>query len=286
MKHSIDAYLTAAVRLYGVVPLEELWKIYNRQNEHMEFWQFVFYAKMAAREPGPFILVGDQEFTGDGIPCTIERIDVVDKSYVACVWDEYLDLLEYHKDLPIRVFSREQYYAYAKEDYIPDTPQNRALAKWLENRSDSCSGIELAREAVRQAERDASAAQCLQELQRMGAKFGDLADRKSFLRCYRTVYDTTPKGVHYGHTEQELRKLPISELRKRQRIIAWWCAPAQRDPFFADDNQLMQDQTFRKVSRRLEKRTELHSRRDLPPAMLDECPCGSGLCYEICCGAR
>ena len=285
-ENCVGVYLAAATRLYGAVPLEELWKIYNLQNTPMAFYEFVVQAKRDANTPGSFILVGDQEFTGGGIPCSIERIDVVDKSCVDCLWDPYLDLLEAHKDLPIRVFSKAEYFAYAKEDYIPDTPQNRALAMWLENRSENYSGCELAKEAVRQAEQDASAAKCLQELQRMGAKFGDLADRKNFLRCYRMVYDTTPKGIHYGHTEQELRKLPITEQRKRQRIIGWWCAPSLRDPFFAEDSVLMQDQPFQTESERMKKRAWLHTRRELPPAMMDECHCGSGLCYEVCCGAR
>ena len=107
---------------------------------------------------------------------------IADSCLVQTTWDRYFDICMAHEELPVRVFSQEDMRSYANEDFAPETAENLALAEFLQNRSPHYDGWALAVEAAHQARLDANAKDCMWELQRMGAVFGDLEDRLQFAR--------------------------------------------------------------------------------------------------------
>ena len=279
-------YMQGAVRVYGIIPVNTLWEIFSWQCHEMTLEDFYSLVKRTEVFCGGVDLVTIGDLLGTDEENPYEDV-IADSCLVQTTWDHYFDMCMSHEDLPVRVFSQEEILSYADETYAPKTAENLALADYLQGRSPYYDGWRLAIEATHQARLDTPAKDCMFELQRMGAVFYDLEDRLLFANLYRQVFDTTPKQIHNGHTEQELHSFPLGDMRKKQRIVAWFCAPSGKDRFMPEDvNQMLQDASCRPESARTKWWQECYWGSELPQGLLEPCACGSGLSFEDCCAKR
>lgn len=286
LTHMLQTYMQAAARIYGLLQVKTLWDIFCWQVKDLPLEEFYTLLKRAVTFCGGVELVKIGDLLGNDESDPNEDV-IADSCLVQTTWDRYFDICMAHEELPVRVFSQEDMRSYANEDFAPETAENLALAEFLQNRSPHYDGWALAVEAAHQARLDANAKDCMWELQRMGAVFGDLEDRLQFARLYRQVFDTTPKQIHNGHTEQQLEELPICNWRKKQRMIAWFCAPSTKDRFLPQDmSELLQDAACRPESNRKKWWNECWWDSHLPQGLLTPCYCGSGLNFEDCCAKR
>lgn len=285
-EYMLHRYMQSAARVYGIIPVSALWEIFTSQCQDISLEEFYSQLKHTVVFCGGVELVTIGNLLGTNEEDPAEDV-IADSCLVQTTWDRYFDMCMSHEDLPIRAFSQEALLAYADEDHAPRTAENLAMADFLHGRSPHYSGWELAVEAAHQARLDTPALECMWELQRMGAVFHDLDDRLQFARIYRQVFDTTPKQIHNGHTEQELKALSLGDQRRKQRIVAWFCAPNGKDRFLPEDvTRMEKNAPCRPESARKKWWDECWWDSKLPQGLLEPCSCGSGLCYEDCCAKR
>ena len=186
----------------------------------------------------------------------------------------------------IHLLPKEEMLSYADPTYVPHTPQMCELGRLLQKHSDNQLPLsQILRQAFLLARDDCNAVTFLEEMQRLGCRFGSLESRTEAVNCYKKVYDTVPKPIHNGNTELEIRT--VLKLRKPlQRYYLWYCTPTQKDSFYdglqrgavqLPSTGITEHQRF--LDRCLQSQT-------LPTRLFDSCPCGSGLYYTDCCGKR
>ena len=283
-KTSIWAYLSAAVGLYGQIPLEEILKLYNQHNDPMDAADFLACALELENAESPFVLLSEQHiYAADA---KRENWQVTAPHLVYAGWDNLFTLEAAQENIPLCVLSEEEFLAYKDPSFMPYTPQLQEMLIYLkEHVGYSGEPEQLLEEVYQQAREDHRPDTCLQELQRKGAEFGDLSRRRTFVQLYQDVSDTVRKPALRGYTQKELADLPIPQERKEQRFYAWFCSPVQRDKPIPD-SVLRQNISSCGESARQRLSIRATCDRELPPRLYDLCFCGSNLYYTDCCGKR
>ena len=287
MINIIPHYLRAAACLYGRIRLGTLYAIFTHHNGGSVSLDLFCQTALQAQSPiEPFRIIGDDDiYRGDISVPPPERL-VVHKQYCYATWDELFTLECSHKDKAIHLFPRQTFLNYANPDYVPDLPQVQSLRYMLQQHTQNKVPFEqILRNALLLAQNDYDAPSFLQEMQRLGCKFGNLEDRLLSAYCYKGIYDTIPKPVHNGNSELELHTLPIAR-KPLKRYYLWFCPPDEDDGFHLFADRLKEDVPYTGITelqRFLDRCMTSHS---LPSRLYDPCFCGSGLYYTDCCGKR
>ena len=229
-----------------------------------------------------FRLLSDQHIFSSDAPA--ENWFLADRTLTYAIWDPLFTLDAAQEDIPLRRLPKEEFLFYSAAFYHPSAETERMYA-YLAKEVVYSDPQALLEETALQAIEDSNADTCLQELQRMGAAFGDLPQRREFIRLYRGIYDTVRKPSLRGHTEQELAQLSLPQHIKQRHFFAWFCSPTEKYRPISDAI-LLQNTNFSGSSLRRQARENAMRSPNLPPRLYEPCPCGSGLYYEHCCGKR
>ena len=283
----IRQYLRAAARLYGRIRLYTLYCIFTHHNGG-KISAETFYARAREAEAPyeTFRIIGDDDIYRADISVPDMDRWVVHRQYCYAIWDEFFTLERNHEGKRIRMFSKEQMLSYADPTYIPQTPQVCELGQVIQSFSDGrLPQPQILQLALALAENDYNAAVFLRQMEQMGCRFATDRDRRRAVHCYKQVYDTVPKSVHNGNSEEELRtvlKLPDP----LKRYYLWFCPPTRKETFYEKVRWMEAElpttegaQFQRFMERCLQAQT-------LPPRLFAPCHCGSGLYYADCCGKR
>lgn len=280
-------YLRAAAVLYGCIPLMTLFRIFSHHNgDQLTADVFCRLARAAQGPAEPFRIIGDDDIYRADLPVADTARCVVHRQYCYATWDALFTLMCSQEGKPTRLFTKEQMLLYARGDYIPDTPQNRDLAQVLGRYTQGPVPLpQILEQAVISARADDDAPAFLKQMQQLGCRFGTTEDRLLAAQSYQGVYETVPKPIHNGHSDQELRAL-LGEEKPLQRYFAWFCPGSRRDGFRLAPQWLAQEYPVTGITDHQRLLSRCMAEQTLPPRLLEPCFCGSGLNYEDCCGKR
>lgn len=260
----IHRYADAAARLYGLIPLNELWEIYNSQNPPVTNVAFLMVMKVLDFENNDYYIIKrtDKPITS-----------VMDELCFTEIASGYLFLTNLDQDLrdmrrqqqgkPLKRLPKAEFLCFADYDYYPETPQRKAMIDYLRCREKSltmdaeefCDCIQSIIVV------DARMQDVVDIVEKEGLVFNSKWDIGEFVTLYQKLNNHTHKHTNRGHTPDEL---------------------------------FMQSQRGKQLAERIAPPNQL-SLFDVPqekpkliivgkPARNAPCPCGSGRKYKNCCG--
>ena len=259
----IRQYMAAAANLYGLLPMDELYALYNRQNPAVE--EQLFFMAVAAIDfdindfavidsPNPYF---SEEHPLKSCELAADYLFVEDPER------EIRELRRAQKGKPLKIFPKEEFLRYADSDYFPDTPQRKAMIAFLRPLSaglllsvaDYCNCIQSVITI------DAPIQELLNLLSVEGLTEKKRWDLAKFVELYQNLNNHTHKFANRGYTPDELLRMEqqgCPAVKKK--------APAGQLCMFED----------------------IRARQPLAGMLNGEapCPCGSGKKYKNCCGKK
>lgn len=293
MKHNIYnlvlTYLRAAAQLFGCIELQEIYAIFTQHNPGLlTARDFYRIARAVERDREIFRIIGDDDIYTHSTQVRNGKRLVVHKRYCYATWDEFFLLEVNHEGKPLRRFSKEEMLAYGDTFYTPDSPQVDHLRQMLEEHAPEGVDVEdLVHEALNLARDDCDIADFLHEMQRLGCSFGSFRDRVQAVSCFGEVFNTVPKPSLRGHTEEEMRRLPLQpeSKQKHRHLMDHLCRDCYAE-FCETVRKLQEDAPYCGETQYGSYLNRCIMEQDLPPPLFEPCPCGSRLYYADCCGKR
>lgn len=280
-------YLQAASCIYGRMPLSELYAFFDQHNPGLATLDDFCRCALTLRRPmESFRIIGDDDIYRRDISVADGDRWVVHPQYCYGTWDELLALERSQEGKLSRFYPREVFLQYADPGFIPDTAQIQGLKYMLQQHSHGRVPLQtILRSALQLARDDCDGARFLNEMQRLGCRFGDLEDRLLAVHTYKSVYETVPKPILNGNTELDMEALPVGK-ESRLRYDSWSCAPKEGLNFRYRPEKLLDDVPFTGETQHQAFLRRCQQSISLPCRLLEPCFCGSGLCNADCCGKR
>lgn len=268
----IRRYFAAAANLYAKVPLRKLYQIYNSQNEPVSESDFLQVADLLSHEHHYYAILGREVFWEDEAPSGPMDRELVAEHLYAVSDDYYYEAEEKQDGMQYHVPEKEEFLKYEDEFYTEDTPQRRAMVRYLQRsqRRLRCSPENIATDLHLAMAMGDDYKFMTNDARRLGVRFDSEQDFHTYLRLLIDMWRHTRQFSRRGHTPEECNA-PIVDID----VIA---AGIQYQGEGEDA---------------LTKMANLfHSTPDTPPfdtisgapSRNAPCPCGSGRKYKNCCG--
>ena len=260
----IHRYADAAVRLYGLIPLNELWELYNSQNPPVTAEVFLMTMKVLDFEDNDYYIIEKTDKLIASVQDELCASEIAaEYLFLANPDEELRNMRRQQQGKPLKKLPRAEFLRFADYDYYPETPQRKAMIAYLRRRQagltmdaeDFCGCIQsiLVIDAP------------LQEAVRLAGEEGLVFDKKwsvgEFAMLYQNLNNHTHKHTNRGHTPDELFMMSNRGKQLAERI--------------APPNQL----SLFDMPQEKPKLTIVGK-----PARNAPCPCGSGRKYKNCCG--
>lgn len=258
---NIRQYMSAAANLYGLLPMDELYALYNRQNPVVGEEQFFMAVAAIDFDSNNFSIIDSTNpHVSEEHPLNSCEL-AADYLFIEDPEGEIRELRRAQKGKPLKILPKEEFLRYADSTYFPETPQRKAMIAFLRPLS---SGLPL------------SAAEycgCIQSVIVIDAPIQEILtlmidegltrkkqwDLAKFAALFQELNNNTHKHANRGYTPDEL-------FRMREQGWAARKVPAGQLTLFED---IRAPQTCAGAPK-----------GDAP------CPCGSGKKYKNCCGKR
>lgn len=221
---TVRQYAAAASRLYGIIPLWVVLKIYNQQNPPLSEEDFTQIAEVMRHEANDdFVILGAEAlYCGAPTVSPLER-EIISVPVMECGPDTYDDLAEQQQGKAYAVFPKEEFLKYANPEYIPITPENENMLGFLKKRE--CRSVLPPLETLSILQTllwlDAPFGEILDGLQENSFRFKNQKEIDEFLSLLNEMDFTTRKIAHRGQTLEELTgqmaqraKKPAAQLKR------------------------------------------------------------------------
>lgn len=216
--NEIRKYLNAAASVYGLLPMDELLSIYNSQNPPIEEKNFMLALMAIHMDP----LDSDCFDIVDVLDAVFDEAHPSACCQVACLELLYEDpeqnirrLSRQQKGKPLKLFPKEAFLRYADDTYFPDTPEKKAMLRYLQNT------MNLSREEAEDCCMD------LQQLMTAGVKPKTLLaymkeleviddskwDLEAFLALLHDLIQHTHRHADRGYTPAEIHDLLSEQMQ-------------------------------------------------------------------------
>ena len=261
-------YMDAAVRLYGLVPLNKLLDIYNSQNPPVSPDLFIAVSMIADYMDTDYALLLRDDLPSETLEEKLAAYEIVGDYLLFEDPEENIrNLREMQSGKPLKILPKKQFLQFKDPCYFPATPQRSAMAKFLHRRErslpmpawDYCSCIQelLVIDARMQVIMDF--------IEEDNISFDRPGDFEEFANLLMNLNNHTHKHCNNGHTPDELfhehtRTLPHTARKVSDAQISIF------NPEFSAPAPVPATVSDAKIP------------RNAP------CPCGSGKKYKNCCG--
>ncbi|MBQ6686553.1 MAG: hypothetical protein IJM99_10650 [Firmicutes bacterium] len=198
----IHSYFDAAARLYGVIPVRELFDIYNSQNEPVSEKKFLMVSEIIRHEETEYEIIGmdDEKLDEEILPA--DRV-VVDEYLVETI-DSYYDLIISQEGKPYKILPKEEFLKYGDREYFPLIPQSVAMRQFLLNRKELKFPEDTWRGIMTMCEIDLSISGILKCIEIEGLKLESEEELMKFVGLLGELNNHTRKQVNRGYTPNEL----------------------------------------------------------------------------------
>lgn len=259
----IQGYLNAAANLYGLVPIAEVFKLYNSQNSPLAEDEFYDAAIAISCGETEYVITNMKE---DAHTAT----ELLSSAEIAA---EYLCIEGFKENLEglrslqrgksYKILPKDEFLKYAHFPYYPETPQRKAMIAYLQKRrtalsmppEDFCDHIQSA--IMTNADLEIVLEHCSES----GLVFHGIEDINAFMAVYSDLSNHTYKHTNRGHTPKELSASCGNGVKQFNMV-----PPIEVSRFMSQNAPLQNAHSVRSAS------------RNAP------CPCGSGRKYKNCCG--
>ena len=261
----IHQYMDAAANLYGLISLDELYKLYNSQNKNVDVLPFLMAVGVIDEEEGNGFAVIDWSSNPRATAEeSMKNCEIVsDYLFVEDPKKDIRELRYAQKGKPLKILPKEEFLRFADSSYFPETPQRGAMIRYLRKLTSSLP--ESAEEYCDCIQRviviDTPLQEVLILMKGEGLTSNKNWDLEEFALLFQDLNNHTHKHVNRGNTPDELFSQSARGLRLRQRL-----APENQMSFFEEPP-------------RKPKLTIVGT-----PSRNGPCPCGSGRKYKNCCG--
>lgn len=260
---NIQNYLNAAANMYGLIPVKEVYKIYNSQNSLVA--EDDFYEAAAA------ILCGETGFVVANM-----KADADTATEMFCgaeIAAEYLCIEGFEENLEglrslqrgksYKILPKDEFLKYAHFPYYPETPQRKAMIAYLQKRrtaltmspEDFCDHIQSA--IMTNADLELVLEHCAES----GLVFHGIEDINAFMAVYSDLSNHTYMHANRGYTPKEMSASRGNDVKQ------FVMRPPMEVSRFVTDDAPLHNISFNR-----------------PPSRNAPCPCGSGRKYKNCCG--
>ena len=255
-------FAKAAGNLYGLIPLEDFYRIVRKLAPEIRMDQEAFLSFMRALDNKEYLYVVDPEDRRD-LPETVTMVCELAAEWVACDFgDAYDALCERHATCPRYIPAREEFLRYEDEDYFEETPATQKMREFLQDRC-SLQGEEL-EEWLEQILMSLHVSTNLTPEDILTSSANNysmrpdlfrriLSHSQEFAQCVGELYEHTRFVYTNANT--------LAELRKMQAVTGIEVEP---------------ETDFSEYELVPERKTKIGRN--------DPCPCGSGKKYKKCCG--
>lgn len=262
----IHLYMNAAANLYGLLSLDELYGLYNSQNEKVDVLPFLMAVRVINLDEGNnFIVIKRTDNPDATAEESMKNCEIV-SDYLLLQDPEHniQELRRAQKGKPPKILPKAEFLPFADSVYFPETPQRTAMIRYLRKLSSSlpisaedyCSCIQSVIVIA------APLQEILNLLEMEGLTAHKNWDLEKFVSLYQNLNNHTHMHVNRGNTPDELFSLSPQGLQLQQRL-----APPENPLSFCEEPP------------RRPKLTIVGT-----PSRNGPCPCGSGRKYKNCCG--
>ncbi len=199
-------YFLAAARLYGIIPLGELLKIYNSQNDPVTEADFLAFAEIFYHADAIFIILGEEHLYLDAPAVPPIQRELIDLPLVSISFEMYYALKNGQQGKPYAVLPRKEFLRYADPDWHPQTAQSEALERYLQKKPlpMGTTAKTLVAELHFMGALDMPMSIYLDFLAKHGVNGRDLADTQELLTLLQELSNHTRKQINRGYTPAEL----------------------------------------------------------------------------------
>lgn len=243
----IVEYATAAVNLYGVVPLVFVHDLFKAQQQEISLAAFIIYCVLLHQGDEPILYIMGE----DGHECGKESTGTMDNNYLVH-YDvreaEAFDAVRRQQaDKPFYAPGAEELLRYADEDFVDQTPQYLEVRAFLVQLGMDPKHVEsLLEEIVYEIRCGNNGVNMLLEmLDEQGITLESLKQTNELLALFSDLINNTRMYDNCGHTPLEMAAL-YGE--REPRVLSYPLSPQPK------------------------------------PGRNSPCPCGSGEKYKHCCG--
>ena len=261
----IHLYMDAAANLYGLIPMDELYALYNSQNpavEELTFFMAVVAINLASSDFEVIDSPGEHR-EPEKHPLKICEL-AADSLFADDFETNIRELRCAQKGKPLKILPKAEFLRFADYTYFPETPQRSAMIRYLRrlasslpvSAEDYCDCIQSVIVI------DAPLREVFNILKEDGLTSHKNWDLEEFAELYQNLNNHTHKHANRGNTPDELFAQSPRCLQLRQRLAP----PENQLSFFEEPPQKP-------------KLTIVGA-----PSRNGPCPCGSGRKYKNCCG--
>ena len=261
----IHLYMDAAANLYGLIPMDELYALYNSQNPAVE--ELTFFMAVVA------INLGSSDFEvidspGEHREPEKHPLKICELAADSLFVDDFeMNIRELRcaqKGKPLKILPKAEFLRFADYTYFPETPQRSAMIRYLRrlasslpvSAEDYCDCIQSVIVI------DAPLREVFNILKEDGLTSHKNWDLEEFAALYQNLNNHTHKHANRGNTPDELFSQSSRGLQLRQRL-----APPENQMSFFEEQPEKPKLTIVGA-----------------PSRNGPCPCGSGRKYKNCCG--
>lgn len=260
----IHEYMDAAARLYGLISLAKLHKIYNLQNDPVAPLAFIKTAALVAHGENDYEVLERTDLPTNTEEEILEAGEIVaDYLFVEDPDRDIAELRRQQKGKEYKVPPKAEFLRFADPDYYPVTPARADMLKYLRRRE---SGLSLPAEDFCTCIQeiiviDAPMQEVINIVEAEGLVFNKYWDIGEFAALYQNLNNSTHKHANCGYTPDELFAMSDKGKRLAERI-----APIGQISLFDEPAEKPKLTIVGKPSRN------------------GLCPCGSGRKFKNCCG--
>lgn len=201
-------YFLAAARLYGIIPLRELLKLYNSQNTPISQEDFLAFAEIFYHADASFIILGEEHLYLDTAVAEPMERELIDLPLVAISMEMYYAVKDSQQGKSYAVLPKEEFLCYADPGWYPTTVASAALETLLANLTQQSSHkpADLMADLSAMASLNTADEAVAQYLSSMGIKLTSKAKKEGFFNLYHDFCDNTRTHSNRGHTNRELQQ--------------------------------------------------------------------------------
>ena len=261
----IHLYMDAAANLYGLIPMDELYALYNSQNPTVEELTFFMAVVTIDHASSNFEVIDSpgEYRVPEEHPLKICEL-AADYLFVDDFETNIRELRRAQKGKPLKILPKAEFLRLADGTYFPETSQRSAMIQYLRKLSSSlpASAEEYCDCIQSVIVIDAPLREVLNILKEDGLTSNKNWDLEEFAALYQDLNNHTHKHANRGNTPDELFAQSVRGLRLQERL-----APPENQPSFFEEPPQKPKLTIVGT-----------------PSRNGPCPCGSGRKYKNCCG--
>jgi hypothetical protein len=215
----LKAYFNAFANLYGIIPLEKAFEIFNKQNEPISEKAFAAFSEVVRHEKHSYHIMGADDLYSDVKKASLPMEREIIQDSLLMYEDDYDKMKAAHRGKQYYIPSKRTLLKYADSCYFEKNQEFNALRDFLiykmklpvekgEDLADELNLIaSMAKDDIQEV---------FNTVDFFGAVFASTEQAKEFMRLYMEMSNNTRMQINRGHTPSELgskrEKLPPRQI--------------------------------------------------------------------------